>query len=231
MSLHRHKDISASNEKTKTRLTRVFVLKQGFGQKCTYKAVDDSHSALPDEEIVALVQGGNKELFGVLMDRYEQKLSRYGRKFLSSPDNIQDIVQDVFTNAYQNIKSFDTSQKFNSWIYRIAHNAYVNALRKNSHMPIALPDLDTLLSHAIYEDPSEIEREQKDIKVMIEKCLEKISPKYKEVLLLRYYEDMDYKEIANILKVPIGTVSIRLKRAREYLKKMWDTSNNGSYGT
>lgn len=188
--------------------------------------MDDSHPALSDEEIAVQVQGGDKELFGVLMERYEQKLLRYGRKFLSSPDNIEDIVQDVFMSAYQNIKSFNSSRRFSPWIYRIAHNAYVNELKKNSHMPITLPDLDTLLSHTIYEDPAELEREQKDMKRMIEEGLEKIPLKYKEILLLRYYEDMDYKEMADVLGVPVGTVSVRLKRAREQLKKAWDTSHN-----
>ena len=190
-----------------------------------YGAVDDAYAGLSDEEIALRVQKGEKELFGVLMERYEQKLSRYGRKFLSNPDNIQDIVQDVFMNAYQNIRSFDSSRKFSPWIYRIAHNAYANALRKNSRMPITLFDFDALVSHTVYEDPAELEREQKDTKKMIDECLEKIPSKYKEILLLRYYEDMDYKAIAEVLEVPLGTVSIRLKRAREHLKKAWDTSH------
>ncbi len=59
---------------------------------------------------------------------------------------------------------------------------------------------------------------------MLDVSLEKLSPKYKEVLLLRYFEDMDYKEMAEVLEVPVGTVSIRLKRAREALKKEWDAS-------
>jgi RNA polymerase sigma-70 factor (ECF subfamily) len=192
-----------------------------------YEAVDESsHTALTDEEIAARVQGNEPELFGILMERYEPKLSRYGRKFLSNPDNIEDIVQDVFISAFQNIQSFDVSRRFSPWIYRIAHNAYVNALKKNSRMPVTLFDFDALVSHTVYEDPTELEREQKEIKEMIEASLENVSPKYKEVLLLRYYEDMDYKAIADVLEVPIGTVSIRLKRAREALKKAWDASGH-----
>jgi RNA polymerase sigma-70 factor (ECF subfamily) len=183
-------------------------------------------TALTDEEIAARVQRGEQELFGMLMERYEQKLSRYGRKFLSSPDNIEDIVQDVFISAFQNIQSFDTSRRFSPWIYRIAHNAYVNALKKNSHVPVTLFDFDALVSHTVYEDPDELEREQKDIKAMIETSLEKVPAKYKEVLLLRYYEDMDYKEIAEVLELPIGTVSIRIKRARDALKKAWNADGH-----
>ena len=187
---------------------------------------EELDTALTDEAIAVRVQAGQQELFGMLMERYEPKLSRYGRKFLSSPDNIEDIVQDVFISAFQNIQSFDPSRRFSPWIYRIAHNAYVNALKKMSHVPITLFDFDALVSHTVYEDPDELEREQKDIKAMNESSLEKVSSKYKEVLLLRYYEDMDYKEMAEVLEVPIGTVSIRLKRAREALKKAWDASGH-----
>jgi RNA polymerase sigma-70 factor (ECF subfamily) len=189
-----------------------------------YEAVGNSYTALTDEEVAVRVQGGEQELFGALMERYEPKLSRYGRKFLANPDNIEDIVQDVFISAYQNIRSFDATRRFSPWIYRIAHNAYVNALKKNSRMPVTLFDFDALVSHTVYEDPVELEREQKQMKAMIEECLEKVPSKYKEVLLLRYYEDMDYKEIAEVLEVPTGTVSVRLMRAREALKKAWDAS-------
>lgn len=189
-----------------------------------YRAVtEEPNTALSDEEIAKRVQGGDQELFGTLMERYEAKLSRYGQKFLASPDNIDDIVQDVFISAFQNINSFDISRRFSPWIYRIAHNAYVNALKKNSRMPISLFDFDALVSHTVYEDPAELERERKDIKQMIESSLSKVPAKYKEVLLLRYFEDMDYKEIAEILEIPIGTVSIRIMRARDALKKAWNS--------
>jgi RNA polymerase sigma-70 factor (ECF subfamily) len=189
-----------------------------------YEAVGTTDTALTDEEVAVRVQAGEQELFGALMERYEPKLARYGRKFLANADNIDDIVQDVFISAYQNIQSFDPARRFSPWIYRIAHNAYVNALKKNSHQPIMLFDFDALVSHTVYEDPVELEREQKEVKGMIEECLEKLPAKYKEVLLLRYYEDMDYKEIAEVLEVPTGTVSVRIMRAREALKKAWDAS-------
>lgn|GEM_PF-128611 len=207
----------------------VFGNETGKCQLVYYIAVGDTqHTAQTDEAIATRVQGGESELFGMLMERYESKLVRYGRKFLSNPDNIDDIVQDVFISAYQNIKSFDAARRFSPWIYRIAHNAYVNALKKNSRMPITLFDFDALVSHTPYEDPAEFVREQKDIRTMLDDCMDKIPAKYKEILLLRYFEDMDYKEIADILSIPVGTVSIRLKRGREALKKIWDESPHAS---
>lgn len=170
-----------------------------------------------DEQVAARVQAGDKEAFGLLLDRFEGKLLRYGRKFLARQEDIEDIVQDVFVSAYQNIKSFDTAQKLSPWLYRIAHNAFINALRKNSRAPLII-DFDTLISHPAYDDPAESERNQKDMRVQLDRGLMKLAPKYREVLALYYFEEMSYKDIAEVLQVPQGTVGIRLRRAKEALK-------------
>jgi len=177
-----------------------------------------------DEQLALQVQNGDKEKFGILMTRYEDKLFRYGRRFLSSQDNIEDIVQEVFIKTYQSIRSFDINQKFSPWIYRIAHNSFVNELRRNSRNPFVFFDLDTLVSHPVYEDPAITERNQKEMRVMIDACLDKLSSNYKEIIILYYYEELGYKEIADILRIPVGTVGIRLKRAKEALRKAYDKS-------
>jgi RNA polymerase sigma-70 factor (ECF subfamily) len=178
-------------------------------------------AGITDESIAARVQAGENEAFGVLVERYEAKLSRYGRKFLSRPEDIQDIVQDVFENAFRHLKSFDTSRRFSPWIFRIAHNAFVNGLRGNSRNPLTMIDFDTLLSHTIEEAPKDFEREQHDMREMIEKGLDELAPKAREILVLFYLEEFSYQEIADILQVPLGTVGVRLKRARETLKDVY----------
>jgi RNA polymerase sigma-70 factor (ECF subfamily) len=183
--------------------------------------MNEATSGMTDEQLALLIQQGDKEKFGLLMERYEQKLVRYGRRFLSSKDNIDDVVQEVFIKTYQNMKSFDTDQKFSSWVYRIAHNTFVNAIRKTSRGPLYIFDFDTLISHPVYEDPSAAEREQKEMKAMLDKGLDLLSDNYKEILILYYLEDLSYKEIADILRIPTGTVGIRLKRAKEALKKAY----------
>ncbi len=182
-----------------------------------------------DEEIARRVQNGNKEIFGMLVERFEHKLLRYGNKFLSNSDDVQDLVQDVFVSVYQNIQSFDPSQRFSPWIYRIAHNTFVSGMRKHSRNPLLLFDFDTFISHAVYEDPAQAQREQKEMRAMIDRGLDEISPKYREILILYYLEEIPYKEIADILEVPTGTVSIRLMRGKEELRKVYKKLNL-SYG-
>lgn len=184
-----------------------------------YMLETDEKLVLSDEEVALLVQRGDKDKFALIMERYEKKLLRYGRKFLSDKENVTDAVQEIFIKTYQGIKSFDSSQRFSPWIYRIAHNMFVNAIKKNSRNPVSFIDFDTLVAHPTYEDTAPADREQKEMRVLIDKGLGGLPPNYREIIILYYLEELSYKEIADILRVPIGTVGIRLKRAKEALKK------------
>lgn len=184
--------------------------------------MDNSVASLSDEELASLVQNGQSEKFGELMRRYSPKLFRYGKQFLRDIDNIEDVVQDVFIKTYQNINSFDATQRFSPWIYRIAHNTYINYIKKQNRGPLYLFDFDIVMSHTVSEeDPIIKEREQKEIKEIVEKGLSQIEPKYREILVLYYIEDLSYKEIADILQVPIGTVGVRVMRAKKILKEKY----------
>lgn len=178
-----------------------------------------------DEDLVALVQRGDSERFGTLMSRYEPKLMRYGSRFLAQGDDIREIVQDVFIKTYQDIQSFDTSQKFSPWIYRIAHNAFANELRRKSRSPVRLPDFDLLLSHSPAVELADSESEHASLVRMVEMGLERISPNYREVLVLYFMEELSYKEIADVLHVPINTVGVRLARAKAALKSSYKERN------
>lgn len=187
--------------------------------------MDNPSVDLTDEELALRVQKGDKEIFGTIMSRYEKRLLRYGRKFLSNPDDAEDIVQEVFISVYQNIQSFDTNQKFSPWIYRVAHNAFVNAIKKNTRLPLVGFDFDTLISRIAAEDPGEADRERVEMRKLIDRGLEQLLPKYREILILYYLEELDYKEIADVLQVPTGTVGIRLKRAKEALRETYEKMN------
>lgn len=186
--------------------------------------VQNTSQTLTDEEVAALVQGGNIEEFGVLVLRYEDKLSRYGRRFLSEKEDIEDLVQEIFIKVFQNIQSFDLGQRFSPWIYRIAHNTFVNQLKKNSRNPFFI-DFDALVAHPAYEDPQNSEQERQEMRKMIDLGLQKISPKYREVLILYYLEEVGYKEIGDILEIPSGTVGVRLRRAKAALAEVYKKMN------
>lgn len=173
-----------------------------------------------DEACAVRAQQGDQVSFGALVDRYQAKLLRYGRKFLSAQEDIEDIVQDVFVSAYQNIRSFDASQRFSPWIYRIAHNAFIDTLKKRTRSPFVFMDFDALISYSVPDESVDRERDQKEMRKMIEQGLDRLSPKYREVLIFYYLEELSYKEIADILRIPLGTVSVRVKRAKDELRSV-----------
>lgn len=183
-----------------------------------------------DESIAARVQAGQTQAFEELVDRYQDKLIRYGRKFLLTPDDAEDIVQDVFIKAYENIQSFDSSRRFSPWIYRIAHNEFVNNLKKKQARRTVFEfDIDTLFPYLAAPDTADSATLERDLRQTLESHLLQLDPKYREPLILYYLEGMDYKEISDILQIPVSTVGVRLGRAREQLKKIAETSKKPIY--
>lgn len=175
-----------------------------------------------DEIIVSRVQNGDVEAFASLMERYEKKITRYGKKFLSQPDDIKDIVQEIFAKAYVNIKSFDCKRKFSPWIYRIAHNEFVNALKKKKSEKLAFVDFDLFFPHPAAKETADSDIERADLRRLFDGYIGKLPMKYRGPLILYYFEEMSYREIADVLRLPVSTVGVRLQRGKEILRKSID---------
>ena len=178
-----------------------------------------------DEEIAVLVQMGDVESFGLLVERYGLRMLRYGRKFLADTEDIKDFVQEVFIKSYVSIKSFNAKRKFSPWLYRIAHNEFINATKKKSRLPILFFDLDVLWPQFQSELAADDEVSRQEIKDMLDNCLGKLDVKYKEPLILYFFEDMSYQEIGEVLRIPIATVGIRLRRGKAKLKKLFEQND------
>lgn len=177
---------------------------------------------LTDEQVVRMVQSGKVESFGILVKRYEAKMLRYARKFLFNYHDIEDLVQEVFIKAYTNIQSFDASRKFSSWLYRIAHNQFINAIKKKGKEAVPFFDLDILLPRSISKEDADKSVNQRELRQILNKCLDKLGPKYREPLVLYYFEELNYREIADVLHIPMATVGIRLKRGKEIMKNFYE---------
>ncbi len=176
-----------------------------------------------DEDVASLVQSGKVEFFGILIERYEKKMMRYASKVLYRHEDIQDVVQEILTKAYININSFDIKRKFSSWLYRIAHNEIVNAFKKNKRRNfLPLFDLDVFFPQYA-KNSNDINRQidQGEMKEIIDRCFDQLEDKYREPVALYYLEEFSYKEIAEIMQIPIATVGVRIKRAKEMLKFMF----------
>jgi RNA polymerase sigma-70 factor, ECF subfamily len=182
-----------------------------------------------DETIVIRVQQGDKDAFGELITRYEQKLCRYGRRFLGRSDDITDMVQDVFIKAYTNLQSFDRAGRFSPWIYRIAHNTFINELRRQSRFRRFF-DLDTeaLLPTLIAPESSLDTVLAKENTTLIELHLARLKPNDREIITLAYFEELSYEAISDILHIPISAVGVRLHRAKARLKALLPSNHISS---
>ncbi|MFA6250532.1 MAG: RNA polymerase sigma factor [Candidatus Shapirobacteria bacterium] len=172
-----------------------------------------------DEEVVQKVQGGEKEGYVKVVERYQKKLFWYLQRLINQPnEEVEDVLQDVFINAYTNLKGFDTRRKFSSWVYRIAHNKAVDYMKKKKLKTTTIEDKEEFFetNEKLFEELA-IERERaREVKKTIE-CLE---VKYREVIVLYFYDEKSYEDISEILHVPTGHVGVLLKRAKEKLKKL-----------
>lgn len=194
-----------------------------------------SEFILTDEEIVIRVIGGDIAIFEELVVRYEDKLRRYLLRFGIFVENIPDILQEVFIKVYLNINAFDSSLKFSSWIYRITHNEAINFIRKNKNGPISFNDEETddFISNIVDENV-DIEKtfDQNNLKDLAMNIMNKMPQKYKDVMILKYFEEKSYEEISDILKMPISTVGTYMTRGKALFKDAYISfiRNNKIYG-
>lgn len=167
-----------------------------------------------DQSLAIQLKTGNTKALSLLIDRYQEPLLRYVR-YLGATIQDEDIVQDTFIKAYQNINSYDESKKWSTWLYRIAHNTAVSALRSHHfHLPWE-EYLDTFIK---VEPVDTIEEDIK--KAQVKKCLAQLPLHYREPLALYYLEDKSYTEIMDILRLPMGTVSARINRAKKQMRTL-----------
>ncbi len=156
-----------------------------------------------DEELVALTLE-NQDLFACLVDRYSAKLTRYIMRISASTrEDAEDLLQEIFVKAYRNLNDFDQSLKFSSWIYRIAHNQVISQWRKMAARPQVIKfeaDEDFLKFIASDVDLS-ADTERKFAAEEVRDLLEELDGKYREVLVLKFLEGKDYKEISDILQL------------------------------
>ena len=173
-----------------------------------------------DEEVAGRVKRGDREAFGILIERYEEKLTRYARRFLFYDDTGTDLVQDVFIKAYVSINSFDTGKRFSPWIYRIAHNEFINELKRKKKSAVPFFNPDTIFPHPVAPETADKYARDEEAREMLDTALEKLEVKYREPLVLYFFEEMSYRDIADVLRIPISTVGVRISRGKEQLRSM-----------
>lgn len=182
---------------------------------------------LPSDEELVKMTLQDKVHFGVLVDRYEAKLTRYiTRLGIRDVDDQLDVLQEIFLKAYRNLNAFDETFKFSSWIYRIAHNEAVSWYRKKNvrpegHLVADGDEITTFLS--ANENTPDVDFDKQINAQAVNEALLKIDDKYREVIILRFFEHKEYEEISDILKIPVGSVGTLLHRGKKQLVSVLNT--------
>ena len=175
---------------------------------------------LKDEEVVTLtIRDPNQ--YGILMERYEPKLKRYiTRLGVRHPEDQLDVLQEIFIKAYRNLNGFDTSLSFSSWMYRIAHNEAISWYRKKNVRPEGhlVGDSEEILEFLSgKEEGTELKFDRALNAEEVGRALALIDEKYREPIILRFFEHKEYDEISDILEIPIGSVGTLLHRGKKQL--------------
>jgi RNA polymerase sigma-70 factor (ECF subfamily) len=176
-----------------------------------HSSVIGSRSEEPDRALVRRCLEGEPRCFELLVERYQKVLYNVAFRMLGDPEDALDVAQTALLKAYEKLADYDPRHKFFSWVYRIAVNESLNVARKQrNHEP--LPEG--------LEEPAKGPMEQydeKQLKERISEAILRLPPDYRQVVVLRHYGELSYREIAEALGIPEKTVKSRLFSARRQL--------------
>lgn len=182
-------------------------------------------STLTDQEIIERCLGGRQDDFRILIDRYQGKVFTLLMRILRSRERAEEVTQDAFLQAYLKLNAYKPQFKFSSWLLKIAQNLAFNRLRKARLETVSLDgdrDSNRTARHMAddhVEGQPEERAELRDLKRILESTFDTLSSKYRATVVLRHTEGLSYKEIADVLDIPVGTVKFRLHRAYRLMKE------------
>jgi RNA polymerase sigma factor (sigma-70 family) len=175
--------------------------------------------ALSDVTLVEQTLGGKQEAFAVLVERYKDAVQNLAYRMLSNATEAEDVTQEVFVRAYTQLATYKPAHKFSTWLLSIASHLAIDQLRRRRFLALPLEDvpfLEWITDLGAGPEQSALAGEQQD---EIQAYLQRLHSKYRAVIVLRYWYDFSYEEIAAMLKLTPALVKARLHRARELLAR------------
>ena len=185
-------------------------------------------STLSDPAVVAQAKTGSEAAYRELLARYERPVFSLIFRMVRDREMAEDLAQETFIKVLNNLDRYSPEFKFSSWLFKIANNLTIDHLRRRRVDTISIegaPDAVTAESAratsiavvSVGESPLE-ELESKELGTAIERAIGKLRPEYRACIMLRHVEDKSYEEIAEIVKLPLGTVKTYIHRARHELR-------------
>jgi RNA polymerase sigma-70 factor, ECF subfamily len=182
-----------------------------------------SRNSLADGELVQSALAGRESGFEELVRRYQRPIAAYVYRMVGDYDAALDLTQEVFIKVYNSLGRYRSEFKFSTWIYKIAHNAAIDHLRRHNAREQTLSSSDApertevVLESRRLTPEQESERNERCSE--IETVVQLLPHAYRELIVLRHSHDLSYDEIAEVTGLPLGTVKNRLFRAREAMRE------------
>jgi RNA polymerase sigma-70 factor, ECF subfamily len=181
--------------------------------------------SLTDGQLIVDVVAGRTDGFEELVRRYQRPIIGYVFRMLGDYDAALDVTQEAFIKVYNSLHKYSAEYKFSTWLYRIAHNAAIDHLRRNTIVP---QSIETENADGSYElqiesrgSSPEQDHERSEWRNEIDAVVKCLPPAYRDLILLRHSRDLSYDEIAEVTGLPLGTVKNRLFRAREMMRTLF----------
>jgi RNA polymerase sigma-70 factor (ECF subfamily) len=192
----------------------------------------DPAQELTDEDLLARLQKGESEWFGPLVKRYQRELYGYLRRYLGDDALAEDVFQNTFLQVYQKLEQFEQGRSVRPWLYAIATHQAIDALRRSARRPSVSLDhagngaepngevgpLDWLAADEPEPLANVTAEERRDL---VRAGLDTLPESLRSTVLLSYFQGLKYREIAEVLGIPVGTVKSRLHLALSRLQQAW----------
>ncbi|MCI0495971.1 MAG: sigma-70 family RNA polymerase sigma factor [bacterium] len=185
--------------------------------------LEEKGSKPTDEDLIERFQDGDLYAFDLIVKRYKNQLMNFVYRFLGNSEEAEDLVQETFLRVYRNRRAYQKVAKFSTWIYTIAGNLAKTELRKRKRRKFfSISDLgynekDYDISDEAYNPEKDVDSRMKE--EIIHREINLLSPKFRQVILLRDVQQLSYEEISQIVKIPLGTVKSRVNRGRLKLQE------------
>jgi RNA polymerase sigma-70 factor (ECF subfamily) len=177
-----------------------------------------------DQVLIKKTLNGEKKAFEELMRKYEKKIFSFVIRMVRNEETAIDLTQDFFIKIFTVLDKYNFEYKFSTWAYRICYNLVIDHIRKNQAHVNSLDDdsisaKEMLSSENVSRDDGFKSLSREETRLYIWQVVDHIPLKFRELILLRYIQDLKYDEIAEITALPVGTIKNRIFKAKEILKQ------------
>lgn len=188
-------------------------------------SLNDKKLASSDEAIVKRVQEGDVNAYNILVIKYQHKVLQIISKFVGNSADASDVAQESFIKAYKAINTFRGESSFYTWLYRIVVNAAKTYLESNSkhqnHLDVDAEEFESVDKQGAltYKDTPDRIIESQELQQVIFDAIAELPEELRQAITLREVEGMSYEDMADLMKVPVGTVRSRIFRARQFIEE------------